>query len=127
MFKFFHGIAALLFFTMAAIQLNDPDPLYWVVVYLATAVLSGGLIIGARLETLSKVVFGLALAGLIISGPSVIEYFSAEDYTSIYGKMSGEKPYIESAREFGGLLIVVIYLALFEAKIGDTNKVSQKG
>jgi hypothetical protein len=122
MFKFFHGVATLLFLTMAAIQLNDPDPLYWVAVYLVTAVLSGGLCFGSRLETLSKVTIGMAMAGLFISGPGVIEYFTAEDYTSIYGKMLGEKPYVESAREFGGLFIVAVYLTLFEAKVGEPKK-----
>jgi hypothetical protein len=107
---------------MAFIQLNDPDPLYWVAVYFAAALLCGGLCFGSRLETLSKVVVGMVLAGLFISGPGVIEYFAATDYSSIYGKMSGEKPYVESAREFAGLVIVAIYLALFEAKIGDAKK-----
>lgn len=124
MFKLFHGIAALLFFTMAAIQLNDPDPLYWVVVYIAAALLPCALCFGARLETLSKVVLGMVLAGLLISGPGFIDYFASEDYASIYGGMSGDKPYVESAREFGGLMIVVVYLALFEAKIGATKKLN---
>lgn len=122
MFKLFQGIATLLFFTMAAIQLNDPDPLYWIVVYLAAALLSGALCFGSRLETLSKVVMGMVLAGLLISGPGFIDYFVSQDYSSIYGGMSGDKPYIESAREFGGLMIVAIYLALFSGKLGESKK-----
>lgn len=122
MFKFFQGIASLLFFTMAAIQLNDPDPVYWVAVYLAASLLSGALCLGLRLETLSKVVVGMVIAGLLISGPGVVEYFAADDFSAIYGHMTGEKPYVESAREFGGLVIVAIYLALFEAKVGDAKK-----
>lgn len=122
MHKLFHGLATLLFFTMAAIQLNDPDPIFWVVVYLAAAVLAGGLCFGSRLETLSKVVFGMVLAGLLISGPGFIDYFISGDYSSIYGGMSGDKPYVESAREFGGLMIVVIYLILFQGKVGESNK-----
>jgi hypothetical protein len=125
MFKFFQGIATLLFFTMAAIQLNDPDPLYWVIVYLAAALLSGGLCIGVRLETLSKIVAGMVFAGLLISGPGLMEYFTVQDYSSIYGGMSGDKPYVESAREFGGLFIVVIYLVLFEKKTGVPDKDKQ--
>ena len=122
MFKLFHALSTLLFFTMAAIQLNDPDPLYWVVVYMAGALVSGGLCFGSRLETLSKVTIGMVVAGLLISGPGVIDYFTAEDYSSIYGSMSGAKPYVESAREFGGLFIVAIYLALFEGKVAGFKK-----
>lgn len=117
MFKFFHLIASLLFFTMAAIQLNDPDPYYWVVVYISAAIIPAGLCLGKRLETLSKVSIGMILAGLIISGPGAMEYFVANDYASIYGSMLNAKPYVESAREFGGLLIAFIYLALFERKV----------
>ena len=117
MFKFFHLIASLLFFTMSVIQLNDPDPYYWVVVYISTAIIPAGLCLGKRLNTFSKVVIGMILAGLIISGPGAWEYFVAEDYASIYGSMIAAKPYVESAREFGGLMIAFIYLALFERKV----------
>lgn len=37
-------IATLVFGLMAAIQLNDPDPLYWFLVYAAVAVIAGALI-----------------------------------------------------------------------------------
>lgn len=50
-----HALAALLFLSMAALQWNDPDPVLWVVVYLA-----------------------------------------------ITAEMSGDRPYVESAREFLG-------------------------
>ena len=116
-FKFFHMIASLLFFTMVVIQLNDPDPLYWVVVYLTAAIISGCLFFGTRLEALSKVSMGMILAGLFISGPGAMEYFASGDYASISRNMSAAKPYVESAREFGGLLIAFIYLALFEGNI----------
>ena len=117
MFKFFHIMASLLFFTMAAIQLNDPDPLYWVVAYLTAAIIAGGLCFGKRQETLSKVSMGMILAGLLMSGPGAMEYFASGDYGSIYGSMLAAKPYVESAREFGGLLIAFIYLALFEGNM----------
>ena len=114
MLKYFHSIAALLFLTMAVIQLNDPDPLYWVAAYLAVAIVSGARYFGNSLEVLSKIALGMVLAGLLISVPGVIDYFAAEDYASIYGRMAVEKPYIESAREFGGLSIAVLYLTLSE-------------
>lgn len=117
MFKFFHLIASLLFLTMAVIQLNDPDPYYWVVVYITAAVIPAGLCLGKRLETLSKIAIGMILAGLIISGPGAVDYFVSEDYASIYGSMLNAKPYVESAREFGGLMITFVYIALFERKV----------
>lgn len=126
MFKFFHTIASLLFFTMAVIQLNDPDPLYWVVVYLTAAIIAGGLLFGSRLERLSKVSMGMILAGLFMSGPGAMEYFASQDYASIYGSMLAAKPYVESAREFGGLLIAFIFLALFEGNIAGFKTAKQE-
>ena len=110
--KYVHIPAALLFLVMAAIQLNDPDPLYWVIVYTASAMVAGTKFIGKKYSTLTAVTFGMVLAGMLISVTGAIDYLTASDFASITNKMSAEKPYIESAREFGGLLIVAVYFAL---------------
>jgi len=99
---------------MAYIQLNDPDPIYWVAVYAITAIIAGANFFGKRLENFSKVAIGMVIAGILISAPGAIDYFAANDYSSIYDKMNPNKPYIESAREFGGLFIAAIYLLIFE-------------
>jgi len=102
---------------MAAIQLNDPDPLYWVLVYLAASVVAGNRYLDSGLTTFTSITTGMVLAGILIAFPGTIEYFMADvfmegNFTSIYGEMTAEKPYIESAREFGGLFIAAIYLLL---------------
>ena len=110
--KYLHIPAALLFLVMAAIQLNDPDPLYWVIVYTASAMVAGTKFMGKKYATLTTVTFGMVLAGMLISVTGAIDYLTASDFASITNKMSTEKPYIESAREFGGLLIVAVYFAI---------------
>lgn len=108
--RIIHGLAFALFVVMAYIQLNDPDPLYWTFVYLLTACCGALSIIGKANRSLILIAIGLGLAGMLISAPGTIDFFTAGDYASIYGEMTGEKPSIESAREFGGLLIAVGYL-----------------
>ena len=110
--KYFHAFAAILFFVLAAIQFNDPDPFYWIVVYLATSAVAGAMFFGKKQATFTIVVIGMVLAGLLVSASGTFEYFKTGDFASILGEMDGEKSYIESAREFGGLLIAAIYLTV---------------
>lgn len=119
MFKYLHGLASLLFLLMAAVQLNDPDTLYWVAAYMATAAVAATNCIDrlGRLRRelsmgrlLVSVTMGMVLAGLLISISGVMDYLASGNLVSIYGQMSGENPYVESVREFGGLFIAMSYL-----------------
>ena len=107
---------------MAVIQLNDPDPLYWFVVYIMVMIVSLAKFFNRPIDMFAKVTTGMVLAGLLISVTGVIEYFTAEDFGSITGRMTVEKPYIESAREFGGLFIASIYLIFYELTKNSHNK-----
>jgi len=93
---------------MAAIQLNDPDPAYWIVVYVVVAAIPAARIFGYRLRGLTIFAAGMVLAGLIIATPGTIDYLTSSDFAAIRGKMMGEKPYVESAREFIGLAMAAI-------------------
>ncbi len=108
-----HAAVAVLFLIMAAIQLNDPDPAYWVAVYALVAVVPAARVFRRRLPKTSLLAAGMVLAGLLISLPGFIDYLSSGDYSSIGGKMMAVKPYVESAREFLGLLIAAICLSLY--------------
>jgi len=112
--KILHASMALLMLVTAALQLNDPDPIYWVVTYLAVAAVGAAALFGRPLMTLSKIAIGLLLAGLLISLPGTIDYVASGDYASATLTMSDDKPYIESIREFGGLLVALVYLVVFE-------------
>ncbi|MEM1108302.1 MAG: transmembrane 220 family protein [Planctomycetota bacterium] len=100
-----HLAAAALLLTMAGIQLNDPDPLFWVVLYVAAAVVPIARLIRRRLPVFWGVAFGLALAGLVASLPGFIDFVRSGDYTLIGGQMTADRPQIESAREFLGAVI----------------------
>ncbi len=108
-----HAIVALVFLTLAAIQLNDPDPAYWVAVYAVVAAVPGARIFGHRSTTTLVFAGGMVLAGLLIAAPGFVDYLASGDYASIGGEMMEEKPYVESAREFAGLLIAAVGLFLY--------------
>ena len=56
------------------------------------------------------VAVGMVLAGLLIAAPGSIDYLTSGDYASISGEMMAEKAYVESAREFIGLLMAAACL-----------------
>ena len=108
-----HGVLVLLFVVMAALQWNDPDPLLWVTVYLGIAVIPTARILGFRSPLMFGMIAGLAAACLLVSFPGFIDFLNSGDYASIGGEMSADKPYVESAREFLGVLIGVACLRYY--------------
>ena len=108
-----HAIVALLFLAMAAVQLNDPDPIYWIATYTLVSAVALFHSFGRKPKNLIIVTAGMVLAGLLISAPGFIEFLATGDFSAIGGQMSAEKPYIESGREFLGLLIGGIVLAYY--------------
>ncbi len=98
---------------MAAIQMNDPDPLLWLTVYLAIAVVPASRIFGMRLPVPFGIVVGLVSAALLLSFPGFVDYMRSGDYASLTGGMSAEKPYVESAREFLGTAIGAVCLLFY--------------
>jgi len=112
-----HVLVTIVFLVMAAIQLNDPDPVYWFVVYAVVAAVPAGRAFGCQLSVTLAVAGGMVLAGLLISGPGFVDYLASGDYAAIGGKMAGGQTYVESAREFLGLLIAGVCLAVYKLKL----------
>lgn len=113
----YHLLAAALLLVMAVIQLNDPDPIYWVTVYAAAAVIPLGQLVGRKFPDLWTMVMGLIIAGLLMSLPGFWDYLTADDYLSITREMLGDKPYVEYGREFLGLVIAAFLLMPYRFKI----------
>ena len=94
---------------MAFIQFNDPDPIYWVVVYLLIAWQCLKPALGMAPAYSDYRIFylslGLVAAGLLSSLNGFLDYLVSGDPGSITASMDGPKSYVEPAREFLGLLI----------------------
>jgi Transmembrane family 220, helix len=111
-------IATLMFMWMAALQLNDPDPLYWFLVYAAVAVVAAAAVVDRRLPRFALVTLGAVIAGVLIAAPGFIDYLQSGNWGSIAEHMNDEEPYIEQGREFVGLLIAAAALLLFIRRSG---------
>ncbi len=108
-----HIAITMLLLVMAVIQLNDPDPLYWVTVYSLVALTPALRIFHRSYNWLLNLTLGMVLAGLLMSAPGFIDYVHSRDFGSITGKMMAEKAYVEYAREFLGLVIAITCLAIY--------------
>ena len=111
--KALYIVFAVMFAYMVAVQFNDPDPAYWIVVYGLISISSIARFFGYSFDRLLPFVFGLTVAGLLIAAPGFLAYLYAGDYPALFDTMSSRKPYVEPAREFLGLLIAAIVVAQY--------------
>ncbi len=101
--KIVSGIFALLFFTFAAVQYNDPDSFSWIFLYGYVGVMAAMAALGKyNLALLIPVITIFALYFIYLI-PSILDWIASDD--SLVGGMSDDKMYIERSREAFGLLI----------------------
>ena len=103
--KIIQVILFLLFLSFAALQYNDPDPYGWMAIY-------GSIALAFLLSSLGKyrkeIVVGISLLVLgtaLWHLPGFITYLDSPDKEALFGEMTHDRPYIEEAREFLGLMI----------------------
>lgn len=106
-------VLAVVFFAMAGLQFNDPDPIYWVAVYGGTALIALSKGLGRYSEFWAAITIGGVVAGLIYAAPGVLNFIEFGSVDDLTGVLTSSKPYIESTREFSGLMIALIVLASY--------------
>ena len=111
------AVFALLLYTMAWLQLNDPDPALWVAIYMVMGSLSLATVIRGVWRVAVWTVFAIAFAWSAWLSPSVYELFAYHSPGDLFTGMSPDRPYVEESREALGLMIgVVAMLQLLLAK-----------
>jgi Transmembrane family 220, helix len=111
--RFLDYVFAVMFLAMAGLQFNDPDPIYWVAVYGGAALVALSRALGRYSEFWAAITIGAAVAGLLMAIPGVLNFIDFGSFSELFGDMHASKPYIESTREFGGLMLVLIVLASY--------------
>ena len=105
---------AVMFLVFAFVQVNDPDPVIWILIYGAMAVIS----IMAIFEFYpKKVIIGLLVVYVLYSFvymPGVLEWLRQDNKALLFDDLAKmQYPYVEQAREFLGLLICIIVLSFY--------------
>lgn len=103
--KIINIICFLLFLVFAIIQLNDPDPIQWFLLYFLVATL----FLYSNYKSVSKYLLLILTIAYTFYSLWYFSYFmdwiQIEHKEELFGKMVYEKPYLEGTREFLGLLI----------------------
>lgn len=109
--KIFSYTMGGIFVVFALLQLNDPDPLLWVSLYLAAALVCVQSARGKQMMVAhgALLLFCLVYAvWLFAAKDGVYAWFYDHQAENLVQSMKATKPWIEQTREFGGLLIIVL-------------------
>jgi hypothetical protein len=104
-------ILAVMFMLFAFVQINDPDPIVWIVIYGAMAVTCIMAAFRYYVKPLLWFLLAAFLVYLVILWPGFREWLGQEDKGVLFDEgMKMQFPYIEESREFLGLLICIIVI-----------------
>ena|ERR1700712_1066700 len=113
--KVFNWIFVLLFVLFAALQYNDPDPYLWMPIYLYAAVLCWLATRGIFPKTaylIGFTVYGVYAIYKAFDENGLVDWIRRHHAENIAGTMKAETPWVEETREFFGLVIIIIVLAV---------------
>jgi hypothetical protein len=109
LWKVVNGLMTAAFLFSAAVQYNDPDPVRWMAIYGAAAVVCVLAILGRGRWPLAAGVGLVTLAWALTLAPAVIGKVRFGELFEAF-EMKDER--VEVAREMGGLLIVAVWMAV---------------
>ena len=102
-----NGIMAALLIVFAVVQLNDPDPVFWVALYLLCAAVPLLALFGHRSRPLLGASILFCVVAMVITAGGALEYLPRAGEESLLQDMSPDKPYIEETRELIGAAIAL--------------------
>ena len=106
----FRYLLAALVAVFALLQLNDPDPVVWVVAYGLVAVCVAAPQRASAVARLSWLTGGVLLTLALIALPGFVGYLGSGKLETITAEMSSDLPYVEPARELLGIVIAAAVL-----------------
>ena len=107
--KIINFFLALMFLLFAFVQINDPDPILWILIYGNMAVLCVVAIFKMRFVYWLSVTVGLYSLYAVYLLPGVWQWLQSPDKSLLFDDIAKMQfPYIEETRECLGLLICLI-------------------
>ncbi len=113
--KIFNLFFCFTFIVFAALQYNDPDPYLWMPIYLYTSVLcwhASKQKFYPKLYVLGIVVYAAYATYKVFDANGLLDWINLHNEENIAETMKAEKPWIEEAREFFGLVILIGVLVI---------------
>ena len=111
--KILNLVLAVMFILFAFVQVNDPDPVLWILIYGVMAVTC---VLAAFGQYYRAVLAGILIGYIaysFVSLPGVLVWLRSEDKSMLFDDIAKmQYPYIEEAREFLGLFICILVLVM---------------
>ena len=114
--KIFNYSFAIIFLIFAALQYNDPDPFLWIPIYLYPTFLCFQ---AARNKKVLKELYQIGFIGFVpyaiykmFDENGLIDWIKYHNAGNIASTMKAETPWVEESREFFGLAIILIVMAI---------------
>ena len=123
--KVFNLLLAAMFVVFAFVQVNDPDPVVWILIYGAMAVTCILAAFSRYYPVLLIVLLVAYVAYSVVFFPGVAQWLQSEDKSMLFDDIAKmQYLYIEQSREFLGLLICVLVLVmhLVRSRSGIKNR-----
>jgi hypothetical protein len=109
--RILHGILAVIFLLFSFLQLNDPDPYIWILIYGSMAVVCVLAIFRMYYPKIMIVMLIAFAAYSLVAYDGVVEWLKQDDKAVIFDDVAKmQYPYIEYSREFLGLWICNLVL-----------------
>jgi hypothetical protein len=112
--KIFNFVLAAIFLLFAFVQVNDPDPILWILIYGAMAVLAVLAMFNIYQKNVILVLLVAYIAYSLTLFSGVQQWFQQPDKSVLFDDVAKmEHIYIEEAREFLGLWICILVLIFY--------------
>ncbi len=126
--KVLNLVLAVLFLVFAFVQINDPDPVVWILIYgiMAVACVLAAFRYYYPVPLLVLLVVFVGYSFVFLSG--VIEWFQSDDKSMLFDDLAKmQYPYIEESREYLGLLICILVLVMHLVSYRNIRKRFSRG
>jgi Transmembrane family 220, helix len=112
--KILNVFFALLFLLFAFVQINDPDPILWILIYLLMVAFSFMAFFEKYFSKLMWAVMAAYAVYLVLLFPGMMDWVNSTDRSLLFDDLAKmQYPYIEEAREFLGLVICMLVLGFY--------------
>ena len=98
-----HALFAILFFFGAVVQYNDPDPLRWILIYVAAGVTAALAATGRRPRVAALIILAVAVMWAASLSPAVV---GRVPFLRMFESWEMKDVRVEESREMYGLLLI---------------------
>jgi hypothetical protein len=103
-----------MFLAFTLVQFNDPDPLLWILIYGSMSAVCAMAAFKLYFPKIMMVQGVLYLVYCVLLWPGVSRWFSSDNKAMLFDDIAKmQNLYIEESREFLGLVICLVVLALY--------------